>query len=188
MYPKHTTDAIVLGSREYGDADKSITLYTCEYGLLYARAIGVCKEKSRQRAAVQDFSRARVSLVRGKTGWRLAGAEAYATPRLNLDVRARVAALVRRLVQAEEVNEYLYATIKNTFITLDETEDAQKVHVIELLAVSRVLYALGYISGGAVGAALFTGTAYGMTEVTEAEAQRNHLLRQVNEAIAESQL
>ena len=72
MYQKYNTEALVLGSRETGESDRVYALFTKDFGLVRARASSVRSEKSLMRYALQNYSRANVSLVRGG-GWRAAG-------------------------------------------------------------------------------------------------------------------
>jgi recombinational DNA repair protein (RecF pathway) len=74
-YKTYTTEAIVCGSRANNTSDKSFLLFTREAGMLWASAKSVREERSRQRFALQEFSLIRVSLVRGKSGWRIGSAE-----------------------------------------------------------------------------------------------------------------
>lgn len=60
-------DAIVIRSREYGESDRLITLFSRELGKLQAIAKGVRKPKSRQRAGVQLFTYADYLLHRGRS-------------------------------------------------------------------------------------------------------------------------
>ena len=60
-------DAIVIRSREYGESDKLLTLFSRELGKLQAVAKGVRKPKSRQRAAAQLFTYADFLLHRGRS-------------------------------------------------------------------------------------------------------------------------
>lgn len=60
-------DAFVIRSREYGESDRLLTLFSRENGKLQAVAKGVRKPKSRQRAGVQLFTYADFLLHRGKT-------------------------------------------------------------------------------------------------------------------------
>jgi DNA repair protein RecO len=190
MYQKYNTEALVLGSRETGEADKTITLFTIDFGLVRARATSVRGERSKMRYAVQHFSRANVSLIKGKRGWRLAGASSLKNA--VGDVRgvaafARICELVIRLVHGEEVNEYLFAALAEAHTALiQETCDA--FGTIELVCVARILYALGYISSEALSTALFTHTAYTGESLLEAETMRDKLLSSINKAIAETQL
>jgi len=100
MYQKYYTEALVLGSREYGEADRVFALYTKDFGLVWARASAVRSETSRMRYALQHYARAKAALVRGKRGWRIGGA--VAADHLSLSaatVFARIARLVPRRVR-----------------------------------------------------------------------------------------
>ena len=76
MYQKYQTEALVLGSRERGEADRVFALYTRDFGLVWARASGVRRENSKMRYALQSYCYIQTGLVRGKRGWRLAGGSA----------------------------------------------------------------------------------------------------------------
>lgn len=189
MYQKYQTDAIVLRGYERGEADRVFALYTKEFGLVWARASAVRRETSKMRYALQQYAHSAVALVRGTAGWRAVGAAAHTTA---LDAAAaptfaRVGKLVERLVGGEERNEYLFATLAETRAALAR-EPREHRGAIELLAVARVLYALGYVSAEALGTALFSHTAFTHAELTEAESARTQLLSSVNRALSETQL
>jgi recombinational DNA repair protein (RecF pathway) len=190
MYQKYQTDALVLGSRESGESDRAYSLYTKEFGLVRARASAVRTERSRMRYALQNFARANVSLVRGKRGWRIAGATAL-IPAVG-DTRgissfARIAELALRLIHGEERNDYLFAALSDAHGTLMR-EKCDAFAVVEIVCVARLLYALGYISSEALSTALFTHTAYTGESLMEAETLKDKLLSSINRAIAETQL
>ncbi|UWG99312.1 DNA repair protein RecO [Dehalobacter sp. DCM] len=63
----YSADAIVIRSREYGESDRLITLFSREKGKLEAIAKGVRKPKSTQRGGTQLFTYADFLLYRGKT-------------------------------------------------------------------------------------------------------------------------
>ncbi|MBI4088295.1 recombination protein O N-terminal domain-containing protein [Candidatus Kaiserbacteria bacterium] len=191
MYQKYHTEALVLGSRERGESDRVFTFFTSDFGLVRARASAVRSESSRMRYALQNYAYARVSLVRGKRGWRVAGAVAIRNAAGNSKsgaVFARIAELVRRLVAGEEQNQYLFDTLVNTHRALAEAGDGPSAGVVELVCVARILYALGYISTEALSTALFTHTAYTGESLVEAETMREKLLSSINRALAEAQL
>ncbi len=60
-------DALVIRSREFGESDRLLTLFSREMGKLQAVAKGVRKPKSRQRAGAQLFTYADYLIHRGKT-------------------------------------------------------------------------------------------------------------------------
>lgn len=187
MYQKYQTDAIVLCSYERGEADRVYALYSREFGLVWARASAVRRESSRMRYALQSFSHASISLVRGSRGWRLTGAAALVHAGRGVAVMGRISNLLRRLVGGEEKNDYLFTTLIEAKEALDREEDA--LHgAIELVCVARVLYSLGYLSTEALGSALFVHTAYSHDALQAAESERVKLLSSVNHALSESHL
>ena len=190
MYQKYQTDALILGSRESGENDRSFSLYTKEFGLVRARAAAVRAESSRMRYALQNYALANVSLVRGKRGWRAAGATALKSAvgdSRGISAFARVAELTLRLVHGEEKNNYLFAALAEAHQALVQ-EQCDAFAVIEIVCVARLLFALGYISEEALSTALFTHTAYTGDSLLEAETLKDKLLSSINRAIAETQL
>ena len=190
MYQKYQTEALVLGSREYGEADKVFALYTPEFGLVRARAGAVRREESKMRQALQNYSRVSVGLVRGKRGWRIAGATSLQNARgsiTNVSAFARICELVQRLVQGEGRNEYLFAPLAEAHTAL-MTNDSSASPTIEIVCVARALYALGYLSTEALQTTLFAHTTYGGEHLVEAEQLKDKLLSSINRAIAETQL
>ena len=206
MYHKYQTEALVLGSREVGEADKVCALYTRDFGLVRARVSGVRKETSKMRYALQHYSRANVGLVRGARGWRVAGAVALdttaRTDTAGIRVFARIGELVSRLVPGEEENPYLYEALSQAHTVLMSggslTSAAPSLATIEIVCVARILYALGYLSVEALNTTLalrslgevglFTHTAYGLEHLTEAESMREDLLLSINRALNETHL
>jgi len=154
-----------------------------------ARASAVRRENSRQRYALQTGSRARVSLIRGSRGWRIAGAEAAGNiPPENLSalgVFVRLSALLERLLHGEEANLYLFASCASAHGAL-QMLPREEHHAIELLAVARILYSLGYLSAEALGVAA-SSTTYDDVLRTEPE-ENSALLESVNRALHATQL
>lgn len=189
MYQKYQTEALVLRSYERGEADRVFALYTREFGLLWARSSAVRRESSRMRYALQSCGHVQVSLVRGTSGWRLAGATALseALDPESFAVFARIARLVDRLVGGEEQNAYLYQALADARAALARASEDERA-AIELLCVARMLYALGYLSADALGTALFAHTAYAPAAIAETDVLRAKLLSSVNRALSETQL
>lgn len=190
MYQKYQTDAIVLGSREIGEADKMFSLFTRDFGLVCARASAVRSEKSKMRSALQNYASANISLVRGKRGWRVAGARAGSgfggnvQPKV-ISAMARICELTLRLVGHDERNDYLYETLAGAHVALIA---GGKVETIEILCVARVLYSLGYLSVEALETILFTHADYEVAHAEETENMRDTLLASINHALNETQL
>lgn len=189
MYTKYNTEALVLVTYESGEADRSVVLYTRDFGLVRARASGVRLERSKMRYSLQAYSFSRVSLVRGKNGWRAAGATSVRSlPSGAITTSfARVSSLASRLIAGEERNDYLFAALADAHASLAECAP-ESVPTIEIMCVARVLYALGYISAEAQDTTLFSHTIYAHEHVAEARRAQDALLFSINKALNEAQL
>ncbi len=143
MHAIITTPGFIVGSASYGEAGKLISIFTRDMGLIRAVAQGVRLEKSKLRYHVVEYSFGKFSFVRGKEVWRLTSAQgetAVDDPAVQ-EFWARIALLLRRLLQGEEANIQLFDAVYacHTFLKQDPTAD------VESLLVLRVMHALGYI-------------------------------------------
>ena len=74
-----TTDAIVLRSSEFGEADRLLTLYTSADGKVRALAKGVRKIRSRKAGHLEPLTEVRVQLAEGRSFYIVTQAEAIRT-------------------------------------------------------------------------------------------------------------
>jgi len=148
-YNIYTTEALVCGNFEQNTADKSFLLFTREAGMLFANAKSVRVEISKQRFALQDFSRVRVSLIKGKQGWRVGSVEitkndfSLANDRATRGSIVSIYKLLRRFIRGEEASTELY-----DFLTaaLDEvTKNQPDRNILDLLIKIKILAILGYV-------------------------------------------
>jgi recombinational DNA repair protein (RecF pathway) len=148
-YKTYTTEAFVCGSTSHNTSDKNYILFTREAGMLWATARSVREEKSKQRYALQDFSHVRVSLIKGKSGWRVGSAEALGNTFLSAQTRFE-----RSLVHAtfKQLRRYVHGeiplvTIYNDVLTLlEKSKNEQSASRILKLFELRLLSTLGYIA------------------------------------------
>ena len=153
-YVTYTTKALVCGSFDQNTADKSFLLFTQDAGMLFATARSVREERSLQRPALQDFSRIRVSLIKGKTGWRVGSVEAIQNDySLAADRQMRgsvvlVYRTLRRFIRGEEAFPELFAFV---VAVLDATLSLPTERQLFDLAVQvRILALLGYVDEQAI--------------------------------------
>lgn len=153
-YVTYTTEALVCGSFDQNTADRSFLLFTKELGMLFAVAKSVREERSLQRPALQDFSRIRVSLVKGKTGWRIGSVEAVANDYAKAkdrETRGSVVLLyrlLRRFIRGEEPVPVLYDKVVAGLDVL--LMDLNNRRLVELLVEIEILSLLGYVDQEAV--------------------------------------
>lgn len=191
MYAKYQTDALVLGTVPHGEADARVTLYTKAFGLVHVRASSLRRESSRMRYGLQSYMRSHVSLVRGASGWRAAGAVSHTS--LGDACRearasfARIARLVVRLVPHEDVNESLYVILEHAHLSFGRAASSECA-LMELVCVARMLHALGYLSTNALGSVYKAEPSFTPDVLSFASINMDSLLVSVNRALSETHL
>ncbi len=190
-YATYTTDAYVCGTFNRGTADRSYLLFTREAGMLFADAKSVREERSRQRFALQDFSRIRVSLVKGKQGWKVGSVEAIhnefmrATSR---EARGSVVALfrlLRRFIHGEEAHTKLFDFVSSALDSL--TRDLEQRAFVSLWVEVQILHALGYVDELAIPEVVRTGLVADIQSYFD-ERIEVQLRQLVAQAVSHSQL
>ena len=153
-YVTYTTEALVCGSFEQNTSDKSFLLFTRDNGMLFATAKSVREEVSKQRQALQDFSRIRVSLVKGKTGWRVGSVESlkndFSGPP-DRETRGSVVLLyrlLRRFIRGEEASSELYDFVVEALDVVSQPQPNRAV--LDLFVQIRILSLLGYVDEASI--------------------------------------
>ncbi|MDA8596972.1 recombination protein O N-terminal domain-containing protein [Candidatus Pacebacteria bacterium] len=150
-YATYTTEAIVCGSKDSYTSDRSYLFFTKDAGMLWATARSVREERSKQRFALQDFSIIRVSLVKGKGGWRIGSVEAVSNPFMEASERSSragisaVLKLLRRFLHGEVAHPDLY---RDAVLALSCLVAADPTDVVDIQNqfTLRLLHQLGYIA------------------------------------------
>jgi DNA repair protein RecO len=153
MYHAYHSKAFVIGSRPIGAGNKAVLFFTKNLGLVWALAQSAREERSQLRAHLVDFSYGTYTFIRGKDTWRVTGADgAYnlffsvaESPRA-VRLTARLFSLVRRLVNGEDPNPYLFTTLATAVsLAQEHANDDAVLANLEVVSVLRVLASLGYI-------------------------------------------
>lgn len=150
-YATYITEAIVCGSVVSNTSDKSFLLFTRDAGMLFASARSVREEASKQRHALQDFSHIRVSLVKGKGGWRVGSVEALGNAFMESDNKpARVAVsqlvkLVRRYVHGESALPRAFVDLTDALTLVGTNDYTHREQLLSAFQV-RLLSELGYVA------------------------------------------
>ena len=152
MRHKYETRGIVLARTPLGEANALVTVLTDEVGLVRARAQGVRRQGAKLAAALTTFAESSLVLVRGKEGWRVAGAvleENWFHRLMDAAARmraARVSGLLLRLVGGDTPDSRLFGTVRDFFEALEGLPEESREDA-EALAVLRILAALGLDAG-----------------------------------------
>ena len=120
------TEAVVLRSIRYGEADRVLHLYTVDRGRVGAIAKGVRRARSRFGGRLEPFFRIEAMLHEGRGDLQtVTGAETVAAhPRLRehagaLDAAARACDALGRLFATDESHPAVYALLCNELALLD---------------------------------------------------------------------
>jgi len=220
MHAIHTTPGLIIDSRSYGEADKMLSILTRDFGLVTVVAQGIRLERSKLRYFAQDRSFGLYSLVRGKELWRLTSAQPL-EPGLSLagsELFARVAMLLKRLLQGEDPNPDLYDEIEAAarfmatarFVTTSPHgsvaipkgsgadaggNDAPPTpmptahaQAFESVIVLRILDALGYIGDDPSLKGFLGSTPYSADMLGQAARSLKAINAHINKALKESHL
>ena len=148
---QYITQAIVCGSKASMTSDKSYLLFTQELGMLWATARSVRIEKSKQRYALQDFSIIRISLIHGRSVWRIGSVEALSNPFLASSNRASrggisfIVKFLRRYVHGETSVPHAFSDMVIVLGLCNTTEDVEIIQLYQQLFSLRLLDELGYV-------------------------------------------
>lgn len=191
MHHIHHTNAFVLESRPKGEGNKLVKLYTKELGLLMGTAQSVREIRSKVRYAVQDYSLARVDLVRGKEFWRITSAtpiaSSFGLSAKNLKLLGRVFSLVEKLCAGEETNEVLFDDLESFYNSLSSISGDNERDQLELITILRVLYHLGYLGHDETTSGLLSG-GLSISLWNDEVFERSSIVKKINSALRETQL
>jgi recombinational DNA repair protein (RecF pathway) len=189
MRHKYETRAVVLSRTHLGEANTFVTLITPELGLVSARAQSLRKPGAKLAHALTTFAESSVVLVRGKEGWRVAGAVLEENWFARLErasarlTAGRVAGLLLRLVPGEAHDPALFTIITSFFDALANLPE-ENHESAEVLAALRVLRALGLDAGEIPGDV----SEFTLPILSEVGETRAHYISRINHGIAASGL
>ena len=195
-YALYHVNGIVLGGINIGEGHRLIDLFTEEFGLVRVAAKSARENRSKMRYHIQDYTRGRYTLIRGREQWKLTGAhgeqnifyQLITEPRKQM-LFAAIAQLLRRLLPGEETNAPLFAIVDEgvSFLRGSSLSPAA-CDALERVMVLRILHALGYVSEEAIQAAPLLGDAYSPQLLDTAEHHARELVSVISVGLEESHL
>lgn len=128
-----TLQGIVLGTSQYGEADKIVTIFSKERGKMVALAKGIKKLSSRKRASLEVFSNISFQHIEGKgmgiiTEVRLD--DHYANIRLDLKkiaVAYFFCEVVKKITPDREPHPEIYELLKSSLMELENVRHAKRL-------------------------------------------------------------
>jgi len=192
----HHTNGIVLHSFNTGESSKFVEVLTEDLGLIRAVARSVRSEKSKLRYSLENMSLSTLSFVRGQDVWRITGAipqqNFYHLLKGNYEKLAlleRIMTLVRRLVQGEEKNQYLYLVTKELGgVLVNENHTVEELEGIECVAALRILHSLGYLKHGSSFGGFLNDIEFSKEGSLDTYRKRKEAIMEINNSLAASHL
>lgn len=147
-----TTEAVVLRSMRYGEADRILHVYTPMRGRVGAIAKGVRRSRSRFGGRLEPFFRLRLGLHEGRSDLlTVTSAETVAAyPRLRedgdaLDAAARACDAVSRLFESPEPHPEVFNLLCSMLVLLDEDPRGAAAPARRLAFRLKLLLAAGFM-------------------------------------------
>lgn len=147
-----TTEGIIIKRKNYGEADRVLTVYTKQHGKLLIKAIGVRKIISRRSPHVELLNHTILNLHQGKTYPILTEVETreiYSEIKDDLNkigLAYHLCEIIDSLCPEREVHEEIFILLKDTLTRLSFEQDLKKViHDFEISLLSLLGYWRGSV-------------------------------------------
>lgn len=150
-YQVHTTLGIIL-RRIALESDAVYVILTSDFGIIYAKAVGVRKITSKLRFSLQQYFLSRISVIRAKHGFKITSAsfeDNYfkVDSKIRKDAIANISKILEKFILSDEKHQEIFIVINAGFkLILQSSED--DVRTIESLILLSVLFHLGYVDLG----------------------------------------
>jgi DNA repair protein RecO len=194
MHHIYHTQGIILSSRNVGEANRLLMIYTREMGLVRAVAQGIRLHKSKLRFTMQDLSHVQVDLVRGRDIWRVTSGKHISSFSLarsdksSLVLITRVCKLLERLCPGEVENEDIFDDFVQALNILDvESISASSREALELHLILRIMHSLGYVGDSDI-LSKYLISSFDNTKTEILLRDRQSIISHINKALTESQL
>lgn len=192
-YHLYHTEGYILSSTVAGESNRFYHIYTEQLGLIGVWGQGVRKLESKLRYNMQDLTRVKIHVVRGKNMWRLTDVESVHSFRgirsshIKRQVVSDIAQLVKRLLDEggdEVVYTLLTQLLENIEIAEEKPADSK---ALELLFVVRLLQHLGY-GDELLPRDVVYDTSWNSDMIKIVKQHKKMLARAVNRSLQETQM
>ena len=147
MRRSFSTEGIIISRKNYGEADRLLSIFSKHYGKMFLMAKGVRKPKSRKRGHIEIFSRVRYSFTKNDNFILMNEAElvnSYDEVRSSLrktSLAYYFIEVISKIIQEDEKHEELYETL---VIYLNSLKTFNQLKDLRFRFINDVLVLLGY--------------------------------------------
>ncbi|MFA6253843.1 MAG: recombination protein O N-terminal domain-containing protein [Candidatus Paceibacterota bacterium] len=193
-YRHYDTEGLIISHRNLGEANRLYQILTLDFGLINVLAQGVRHDRSKLRHHLENFSFARLILVRGREFWRVVGANDLNLPgkpsREILSFLKKISLVLQRLIHGEETNSPIYQDLKQASLLLGDGDSQAKDCLVdlEIFIMVRILIKLGYLVPLPELKNIFSPPTFSWLEVGKVKDFKSLLIKQINQALEVTQL
>lgn len=198
----YTTEGFIIESRESGEANRSLLIFTKDFGMIYTFIQGVRKITSKLRFHIEELSYKSFSLVKGRDKWRITGISDVSdnssaknkiikSDRTVLAAYANILNLLKRLLSGAEKNEQLFDIVYSFYEYATshlEVEQKGKIKNVEALTVLRILNCLGYVKKLDFWPDFAATHSIDDVSLDKVDKNYNEVIKEINTALRESHL
>ena len=147
----YSSEAFVLARRNFGEADRILTLFTRDFGKISVIAKGVRKPTSRKRGGIEIFSHIKFSAISGKTLDILIEVKVInAFDEVRHDLRRvsigyYISELITKITRDNEEHSEIFNVLKKYFLKLTTSKNLKQ---LRLEFIQEVLTTLGFWPDG----------------------------------------
>ncbi len=190
MHEKYTTEAFIVTIRNSKEADRIVSFFTQDFGLISVLFTGVRNSGSKFKGFLEVGNKCFITVVKGRSIYRgtdIVASEVMKLTKENRSSFLRSLLLIQKLVRGEEKNETLFETLKAIHVFLHRRiYTKETLECIECIGAMRILAALGY--GETFDQNISLVGSITDADVLKALEHKPHLIKLINLALAESQL
>lgn len=152
----YATEAVILGRKNYGEADRLLTIFSKHYGKMRVIAKGVRRPTSRKKSALELFNHVRLFLAKGKNLDIVTEAETKNNfPRWRKDLTKvgvcyHLSELVTRLSPEHQEHKEVFDLLLTSFQALSDLDYWSLYPFIQSFKI-RLLEEFGYLERGKTG-------------------------------------
>lgn len=190
MYEKYTTTGFVISSRNFSDADKLLSIFTEDFGLIKVLAKSVRNIKSKYKAYIEVGYKIKITVIRGKGVWRATDIECDFSGQLELIYLrhfVRPILFVKNLIHGEDKNNELFQSINESFCFLQNNDlSDEDLNIFEIILSLRIMHALGYI--GSLNNNLVLQGKFTHDDIEFSKSNKRDLIKLINSSLKETHL
>lgn len=147
-YHIHTTEGIIL-RRVALETDAMYVILTFDFGIVYAKAVGIRKINSKLRFSLQQYFLSSVSFIKSRKGFKITSASFIQnlfdnSSKIRKNALFNICKVLEKFILSEEKHEEIYISAKEGLLLLNRVGD-DDVKTVEALTLFSILYHLGYI-------------------------------------------